>query len=128
MTNVLILFIHDLLYCFSLTTSYRTGLKQEQPLKMEVKQSVKFTLFSKLTSTLITNYITNMINVTILKKKGCFVIAFGAQAPPSCSITACRDGQYFKYMYLKYVFEIQNTILYCNTIEINQMYFIFKYI
>ncbi len=23
-----------------------------------------------------------------------------------------RDGQYFKYMYLKYVFEIQNTILY----------------
>ncbi len=39
-----------------------------------------------------------------------------------------RYGQYFKYMYLKYVFEIQNTILYLNTIEENQMYFIFKYI
>ncbi len=39
-----------------------------------------------------------------------------------------RDGQYFKYMYLKYVFEIQNTILYFNTFEKNQMYFVFKYI
>ncbi len=28
-----------------------------------------------------------------------------------------RDGQYFKYMYLKYVSEIQNTILYFNTFE-----------
>ncbi len=68
---------------------------------MEVKQSVKFTLFSKVISTLIKKYITNMINVTILKKKGCFVIAFGARAPPSCSTTACdvtglvrSDGQY----------------------------------
>ncbi len=48
--------------------------------KVEVKQSVKFTLFSKLISTLIKKYITNMINVTILKKKGCFVIAVGARA------------------------------------------------
>ncbi len=35
--------------------------------------------------------------------------------------TVCHgssDGQYFKYMYLKYVFEIQNTIL----------YFVFKYL
>ncbi len=34
-----------------------------------------------------------------------------------------RDGPY-----LKYVFEIQNTILYLNTIEKNKMYFVFKYI
>ncbi len=39
-----------------------------------------------------------------------------------------RDWQYFKYMYLKYVFEKQNTILYLNTFEKNQMYFVFKYI
>ncbi len=39
-----------------------------------------------------------------------------------------RDGQYLKYMYLKYVFEIQNTILYLNAIEKNKMYFVFKYI
>ncbi len=39
-----------------------------------------------------------------------------------------RDGQYFKYMYFKYVFEIQNTILYFNTFEKNKMYFVFKYI
>ncbi len=32
-----------------------------------------------------------MINVTILKKKACFVIAFGARAPPSCSTTSCND-------------------------------------
>jgi len=31
-----------------------------------------------------------MFNVTILKKKGHFVIAFGARAPPSCNTTA-RD-------------------------------------
>ncbi len=42
--------------------------------------------------------------------------------------TRGRDGQYFKYMYFKYVFEIQNTILYLNTFEKNQMYFVFKYI
>ncbi len=30
--------------------------------------------------------------------------------------------------YLKYVFEIQNTILYLNTFEKNLMYFVFKYI
>ncbi len=70
-------------------------------LKVEMKQSVKFTLFRKITSILIKTNITNMINVTILKKKGCFVTAFGARAPPSCSITACdlmgfvrSDGQY----------------------------------
>ncbi len=43
--------------------------------KVEVKQSVKFTLFSKVISTLIKKNITNTINVTILKKKGYFVIA-----------------------------------------------------
>ncbi len=30
-----------------------------------------------------------------------------------------RDGQYFKYMYFKYVSEIQNTLLYFNTFEKN---------
>ncbi len=55
---------------------------------MEVKQSVKFTVFSKVISTLIKKYITNMISVTILKKKGC-VIGFEARVPPSCSTTAC---------------------------------------
>ncbi len=34
-----------------------------------------------------------------------------------CVCAHCRDGQFLKYMYLKYVFEIQNTILYLNTIE-----------
>ncbi len=58
-------------------------------IKMEVKQSVKFSLFSKVISTLIKKYITNTINETILKKKGSFVIAFRARAPPSCSTTAC---------------------------------------
>ncbi len=49
-----------------------------------MNQSIKFTLFIKVISTLIKKkiyiyiYIRNMINVTILKKKGCFVIAFGA--------------------------------------------------
>ncbi len=38
-------------------------------IKVDVKQSVKFTLFSKVISTLIKKYITNKINVTILKKK-----------------------------------------------------------
>ncbi len=55
---------------------------------VEVKQSVKFTVFSKVISTLIKKYITNMISVIILKKKG-FVIDFGARVPPSCSTTAC---------------------------------------
>jgi len=32
-----------------------------------------------------------------------------------------RDGQYFRYMYLKYVFEIQNTILYFKAFGKNQM-------
>ncbi len=54
-----------------------------------MKQSVKFTLFRNISSILIKKYITNMINVTVLKKKGCFVIAFEARAPPSCSTTAC---------------------------------------
>ncbi len=69
---------------------------------MEVKQSVKFTLFSKVISTLIKKYKTNMINVTILKKKNCFILAIRARSPPpSCSTTACdvtglvrSDGQY----------------------------------
>ncbi len=46
---------------------------------MEVKQSVKFTLFSKVISTLIKKYIIPMIDVTILKKKGCFVSAVVSQ-------------------------------------------------
>ncbi len=33
-----------------------------------------------------------MINVTILNKKGCFVIAFGPRAPPSCSTTTACDA------------------------------------
>ncbi len=37
--------------------------------------------------------------------------------------TISRDGQYFKYMYLKYVFEIQNTILYLNTLFLVFVYF-----
>ncbi len=86
-------------------------------IKVEVKQSVKFTLFSKVISTLIKIYITNMINVTILKKKGCFVIAFGARAPPSCSTTACdvtglvrSDGQYSNIS-ISLHFEHTNVIL-----------------
>ncbi len=57
--------------------------------KVEVKQPVKFALFSKMIYTLIKKYITKTITETILKKKGCFVIAFGARAMPSCSSTAC---------------------------------------
>ncbi len=53
----------------------------EPKLKVEVMHSVKFKLFSKVITTLLKKYMTNMINVTILKKKGCFVIAFGARAP-----------------------------------------------
>ncbi len=49
-------------------------------------------------------------------------------SPSLVKVVRLRDGQYFKYMYLKYVFEIQNTILYFNTFEKNQMYFVFKYI
>ncbi len=41
--------------------------------KVEMKQSVKFTLFKKITVILIKKYITNIINVTILKKKNSFV-------------------------------------------------------
>ncbi len=51
-----------------------------------------------------------------------FFLAVVLLLPPA------MDGQYFKYMYLKYVFEIQNTILYFNTSEKNLMYFVFKYI
>ncbi len=40
---------------------------------MEVKQPVKFALFSKMISTLIKKYITNTINETILKKKDVFL-------------------------------------------------------
>ncbi len=85
-------------------------------LKVEMKQSVKFTLLRKITSILIKKYTTNMINVTILnRKKGCFVIAVGARVPPSCGTTACditglvrSDGQYsnisislhFIYLYI----------------------------
>ncbi len=56
---------------------------------MEVKQSVKFTLFSEVSSTLVKKYITDMIDVNIFEQKGCFVIAFGARAPPSFNTTAC---------------------------------------
>ncbi len=38
----------------------------------------------------------------------------------------CRDCQYFKYMYFKYIFEIQNTILYLNISEKKLMYFVFN--
>ncbi len=56
---------------------------------MEVKQSVKFILFSEVISTLIKKYITDMIDETIFELKGCFVIAFGARATPSFNTTAC---------------------------------------
>ncbi len=81
---------------------------------MEVKQSVKFTLFSKVISTLIKKYITNMINVTILKKIGCFVIA---RAPPSCSTTACdvtglvRSNGHYNNISISLHFEHTNVIL-----------------
>ncbi len=63
-------------------------------LKVVVKQSVKFTLFSKVISTLIKKYITNTINVTFLKKKKkkkkrAPLRPFGARAPQSCNTTAC---------------------------------------
>ncbi len=44
--------------------------------KVKVKQSDKFTSFSKLISTLIKKYLTNMINVNVLKKKRMFCYSF----------------------------------------------------
>ncbi len=43
---------------------------------MEVKQSVKFILFSEVISTLIKKYITDMIDETIFELKGCFFYSF----------------------------------------------------
>jgi len=63
---------------------------------VEIKQSVKFTLFRKITSILI-NKQTNMINVTILKKIISFVIDFGARAlsTVACDVTGwfAPDGR-----------------------------------
>ncbi len=46
---------------------------KKKSFKVEVKQPVKFALFSKMISTLIKKYITNTINETILKKKDVFL-------------------------------------------------------
>ncbi len=52
-----------------------------------MEMSSQLSLQSKVISTLIKPYIKNMINETILNKKVCFVIAFGARAPPSCTVS-----------------------------------------
>lgn len=40
-------------------------------------------------------------------------------------ITVVKDGQYFKYIYLKYVCELQNKILYLKSFEKTITYFVY---
>ncbi len=56
---------------------------------------------------------TKTLRLNVLNAKYYFVFQI---LPLLRNETMCRDGQYLKYMHLKYVFEIQNCI-----------YFVFKY-